>query len=129
MEALSLAKFGTAISKAGRGPKGDTIVFGGETPALTHRLRDLTCEMNSAGAMMSMMRGSFRDEVEAIDVPLFFAFGDHDIGIPPKDVPKDFINAPSAEVHILEMTGHNHFAFSSIEVLCAQLDSWSKQIG
>ena len=86
---------------------------------------DAACEMNSAGAMMSMVRGSFRKEVEAIDVPLFFAFGDHDIGIPPKDAPKDFINAPSAEVHILEMTGHNHFAFSSIEVLSREFDGWT----
>ena len=73
---------------------------------------------------MSMMRGSFRAEVEAIDVPLFFAFGDHDIGIPPKDAPKDYINAPSTELIILENTGHNHFAFSSIVTLCERLDGW-----
>ena len=85
--------------------------------------------MNSAGAMMSMVRGSFRKEVEAIDVPLFFAFGDHDIGIPPEDAPKDYINAPSTELIILENTGHNHFAFSSIKVLCTELDACvSRQI-
>jgi len=126
LEAMSLAKFGGPISRHGRGPSGESIVFGGETPALTQRLRDVACEMNSAGAMMSMMRGSFRAEVEVIDVPLFFAFGDHDIGIPPKDAPKDFIHAASAEVHILDMTGHNHFAFSSINNLCVNLDSWIK---
>ena len=125
LEKLSLAKFGGPISRHGRGPSGESIVFGGETPALTQSLRDAACEMNSAGAMMSMMRGSFRAEVEAIDVPLFFAFGDHDIGIPPKDAPKDFINAPSADVHILEMTGHNHFAFRSIGTLCGELDKWA----
>jgi len=123
LEALSLAKFGGPVSRHGRGPSGESIVFGGETPALTQRLREVACEMNSAGAMMSMMRGAFRPEVEAIKVPLFFAFGDHDIGIPPADAPKDFINAP-AEVHILEMTGHNHFAFSSIQALYKNLNIW-----
>ena len=124
LEKLSLAKFGGPISRHGRGPSGESIVFGGETPALTQSLRDAACEMNSAGAMMSMMRGSFRAEVEAIDVPLFFAFGDHDIGIPPKDAPKDYINAPSTELIILENTGHNHFAFSSIKTLCREFDRW-----
>ena len=127
LEALSLAKFGAPLSRHGRGPSGESIVFGGETPALTQSLRDAACEMNSAGAMMSMVRGSFRKEVEAINVPLFFAFGDHDIGIPPEDAPKNFINAQSAEIHILEMTGHNHFAFSSIKTLCGEFDGWASK--
>ena len=124
LEALSLAKFGRAIIPAGNGPSGESIVFGGETPELTMRLSETACEMNAAGAMMSMMRGSFRKEVEAIDVQIFFAFGDHDIGIPPEDAPKDYINAASTETLILEATGHNHFAFSSIEPLCKKLDAW-----
>ncbi len=124
IEALSLAKFGRSMIPAGNGPSGESIVFGGETTELNQRLCDVACEMNAAGAMMSMMRGSFRKEAEAIDVPLFFAFGDHDIGIPPKDVPKAFINAPSTQTVILDTTGHNHFAFSSIEPLCKKLDTW-----
>jgi len=128
LEALSLAKFGGPISRHGRGPSGDSIVFGGETPALTQRLRDVACEMNSAGAMMSMMRGSFTSEVEAIDVPIFFAFGDHDIGIPSADVPKDFINTPKTELVVLENTGHNHFAFSSTKALYKKLDYWASNL-
>jgi len=128
LEALSLAKFGTAFTRAGGGPSGESIVFGGETTELTKCLRDISCEMHSASAMMSMMRGSFRTEVEAIDVPIFFAFGDHDIGIPPEDAPKDYINAPSTDLVVLENTGHNHFAFSSIETLCEKFDHWASKI-
>lgn len=124
LEAMSLAKFGRAMIPAGNGPSGESITFGGETPELNRRLCDVACEMNAAGAMMSMMRGSFRPEAEAIDVPMLFAFGDHDIGIPPKDVPKAFINAPSTQTVILDKTGHNHFAFRSIEVLCTKLENW-----
>ena len=124
---LTLVKFGQNFTNIPSGPSGKSITFGGETPELTQRLRDVSCELYAAGGMMSMVRGSFRKEVEAIDVPLFFAFGDHDIGIPPEDAPKDYTNAPSAEIHILEMTGHNHFAFSSIETLCGEFDRWASK--
>jgi len=128
LEKLSFTKFGGPYSRARGGPSGETIVFGGQTPELTQRLRDMSCEMNSTSAMMSMVRGSFKTEVEAIDVPMFFAFGDHDIGIPPEEAPKDFINAKTSELIILENTGHNHFAFTSIETLCANFDYWASNL-
>jgi len=124
IERLTLAKFGQNFTNIPSGPSGKSITFGGETPELTQRLRVVSCELYAAGGMMSMVRGSFRKEVEAIDVPLFFAFGDHDIGIPPEDAPKDYINAPNTELIILDNTGHNHFAFRSIETLCAKFDGW-----
>ena len=128
LEKLTLTKFGRAFTKIPSGPSGKSITFGGETPELTQRLREISCELYAAGGMMSMTRGSFRKEVEAIDVPIFFAFGDHDIGIPPADAPKDYINAPSTELVILENTGHNHFAFKSIEILCEKLDHWASNL-
>ncbi len=125
LETLTLAKFKAAFTKGvGGGPSGKSIVFGGETEALVQNLRDNTCELYAAGGMMSMLRGSFKTEVYAIDIPLFFAFGDHDIGIPPKDVPQDYINAPTTKLIILENTGHNHMAFSSIHHLCTEMDQW-----
>lgn len=128
LEALALAKFSGYYTQGGGGPSGESILFGGENADITKRLREISCEMNSAGAMMSMMRGVFRLEVEAIDVPILFAFGDHDIGIPPEDAPKDFVNAASTELVVLENTGHNHFAFSSISVLCERLDKFVGQL-
>lgn len=124
LEKLTLNKFGRSFTEIPNGPSGKSITFGGETAELTQRLRDVSCELYAAGGMMSMMRGSFRKDVEAINVPIFFAFGDHDIGIPPEDAPRDYINAPSTEVVILENTGHNHFAFKSIETLCEKLTCW-----
>lgn len=124
IEKLTLAKFGRAFTDVPSGPSGKSITFGGETAELTQRLREISCELYAAGGMMSMTRGSFRKEVEAIDVPIFFAFGDHDIGIPPEDAPKDYINAPSTDLIVLENTGHNHFAFKSIETLCERLDKF-----
>lgn len=128
LEILTLAKFKTPFPKGVGGPSGKSITFGGETPELTQRLREVSCELYAAGGMMSMTRGSFREAVEAIDVPMFFAFGDHDIGIPPEDAPKDYTNAPSTALVILENTGHNHFAFSSIKELCEKLDHWASNV-
>ena len=128
LEKLTLEKFGRVFTEIPAGPSGKSITFGGETAELTQRLRDISCELYAAGGMMSMVRGSFRKEVEAIDVPIFFAFGDHDIGIPPEDAPKDYINAHSTELVILEKTGHNHFAFSSIQTLCDKLDHWASNL-
>jgi len=128
LERLTLAKFKTPFPQGTGGPSGKSITFGGETPELTQRLREVSCELYAAGGMMSMTRGSFRKEVEAIDVPIFFAFGDHDIGIPPEDAPKDYINALSTELVVLENTGHNHFAFKSIKTLCEKLDYWASNL-
>jgi len=128
LEKLTLVKFGQPFTEIPNGPSGKSITFGGETPELTQRLRDISCELFAAGGMMSMVRGSFRKAVESIDIPIFFTFGDHDIGIPPKNAPKDYINAPNTELVVLENTGHNHFAFSSIKTLCARLDHWASNL-
>jgi len=39
--------------------------------------------------------------------------------------PKDYINSPRTDLVVLENTGHNHFAFKSIETLCERLDYWA----
>lgn len=124
IEALTLRKFKSEFPPGMGGPTGKSITFGGETDAVTERLREVSCELFAAGGMMSMTRGTFIKEVEAIDVPMFFAFGDHDIGIPPEDAPKAYINAASTELLVLENTGHNSLAFTSIETLISRLDAW-----
>ena len=128
LEKLTLNMFNIPFPPGLGGPSGKSITFGGETPELIEALRQINCELFAAGGLMSMIRGSFRNEVNAIDVPIFFAFGDHDIGITPKDAPKDYINAASTELLILENTGHNSLAFSSIASLCEALSNWAKKV-
>ncbi len=128
LESLSLSKFGRAFTEIPAGPSGESITFGGESEVLTLALRKTACELYAAGGMMSMVRGSFTQEVHAIDIPIFFAFGDNDIGIPPIDVPKAYINARDTAMLILPDTGHNHFAFKSISLLCARLNDWIAKV-
>jgi len=124
IESLTLRKFKTPFPAGMGGPTGKSITFGGENEAVTARLREISCELYAAGGMMSMTRGSFIKEVEAIDTSIFFGFGDHDIGIPPEDAPKAYIHAASTELHVMENTGHNSFAFKSLQTLCERLDNW-----
>jgi pimeloyl-ACP methyl ester carboxylesterase len=77
---------------------------------------------------MSMVKGSFSEEVKAIDTSIFFARGDHDIGIPPAEIEKYYSNALNTKLVILKNTGHNHFAFDSISFLCESLDYWASNL-
>lgn len=99
-------------------------IFGGGDPAVASALRATGDRMFAAGGVMSMVPGSFAGEAAAIDVPLFFAFGDRDIGVPPGEVPAAYPAAFDITISRLADTGHNHFGFASIAHLCARLDRW-----
>ena len=126
LEKLVLARYGTAFTEIPGGPSGKSITFGGFNEAATQLLRDNMAELYAAGGTTSMIRGSFSAEVAAIDVPIFFAFGDHDIGAPPEEVPQDYTGSSDIEFHILEECGHNSFAFPVIEELCQKLHQWTR---
>ncbi len=128
LEELVMRKFGSPFPRVSGGPSGKSITFGGATEKLTGRLREISIPLYAAGGMTSMIRGSFLDEVEAIDGPLFFAFGDHDIGVPPEEAPGPFTGTGDVELHVLENCGHNSLAFPVIEKLCAELDRWAREI-
>ena len=103
-------------------------MFAGESASATALLATVTTPLYAAGGLTSMVRGSFRREVESIDTPMFFAFGDRDLGIPPEEAPKDFKNAPSTKLIVLNDTGHNSFAFASIATLCSELNRWARDL-
>ena len=129
VEKLTLDKFKKEFPSVSSGPSNDSPMFAGESAAATTLLSKVTTPLYAAGGLTSMVRGSFRREVESIDTPMFFAFGDRDLGIPPEDAPKDFKNAPSTTLIVLNDTGHNSFAFVSIATLCSELDHWAHDLG
>ena len=124
LEQLVLKRYGSLFPAGMGGPSGKSITFGGSSDELTRRLRTIGTALYAAGATTSMTRGGFAKEAAAIDVPLFFAFGDHDIGAPPEEVPQDYASAPDIEMMVLEQTGHNSFAFPTIAQLCDRLAEW-----
>ena len=127
LEKLVLARYGSAFPEIAAGPSGKSITFGGANPQITEQLRNNMVSLYAAGGTTSMIKGSFAMEAAAIAVPIFFAFGDHDIGAPPEEAPQDYPNAADIELHILENCGHNSFAFPVIEELCSKLDQWARK--
>ncbi|WP_380874824.1 alpha/beta hydrolase [Sphingomonas sp. DBB INV C78] len=104
-------------------------IFGGADPEVAAALRATGDRMFGAGGVMSMVPGSFAAEAAAIDVPIFFAFGDRDIGVPPGEVPAAYPAAMDVTISKLLATGHNHFGFASIGRLCTRLNQWIGAIG
>jgi pimeloyl-ACP methyl ester carboxylesterase len=128
LEDLVMKRYGEAFSRYTAGPSAESKVFGGESVASTDLLMQVQAPLFSAGATTSMLRGSFMPEVESVEVPMFMGFGAHDLGIPPEQAPKDFINAPHVELMIVPEAGHNSFAFRGIEILCRSIDVWAKNL-
>lgn len=128
LEALTLDMFGSPWPPNMGGPNKTGSTFGGETDELTQALRDVSCGLFAAGGMMSMIRGSFTPEAEAIRVPMLFVFGDNDIGQSPDKAPDGFPNAARTDVIVLPDTGHNHFAYSSFDTLMPKFNAWVASI-
>ncbi|EJW20374.1 hypothetical protein IMCC14465_18600 [alpha proteobacterium IMCC14465] len=107
------------------GPSLDSVTFGAENEGAHALLMKVQSSLFSAGGYMSMIRGSFRPEVNKITAPMFIAAGEHDLGLPLAEAPKDYINAASVKSMELPGAGHNSFAFSAIESLCDAIDDWT----
>ena len=85
MEAHVLRMFKAPfINYESGGPSLESITFGAENEGAHALLMKVQSSLFSAGGYMSMIRGSFRPEVNKITVPLFMAAGEHDLGAPPK---------------------------------------------
>jgi len=128
LENLTRDKFGGLFGKIGNGPREGSDIFGGETSEVNARLGQVSCELYNPGGMMSMIRGSFTKEVEAIRLPMLLIAGSRDIGLAPAEAKKDYINAPSIKTLIMPNTGHNSLAFTSVMELCTRLHFWARAI-
>lgn len=127
LEALVLDMFGELFPHQGAGPRWGSKTFGGETEGATALLRAACGPLFAAGGMTSMVRGGFRPEAEALDVPLFMAFGEHDLGVGPHQSPAGYPSCRDFRVIVAPATGHNHFGFRTIETVCAELSGWAKR--
>lgn len=79
-------------------------------------------------AMLSMVPGSIKPELDVIDVAVLIANGDLDITGPIEDIPAAFPQAPRVDTVVLPETGHSHHAFPGRVVLYDALDSWVRSL-
>ena len=124
LEKLTLKKFKELYPSYAGGPRFGSKSFGGETEQSNQFLHDIMCNLYGAGGMMSMLRGSFVEEVAMLTEPLMMAFGEHDIGLTPDEAVKDFTAAQSIKTHIIEKASHNVFAYQAIKPFCKTINDW-----
>ena len=127
LPALVAARFGNALAPMQVKP-GAGAIFAGQDADATHWLRTARDRLFNAGAMQSMIPGSLTSEAGALRCPLFLASGDKDIGAPPREAIAAFAHVCDARLLVLPATGHNHFGFASIDLLCRHLSRWIDQI-
>jgi len=123
LPALVAARFGSAFDPMQVKP-GAGAIFAGESPEATQLLRTARDRLFNAGAMQSMIPGCLASEAGALRCPLFLASGDKDIGAPPREAIAAFPEVAESLLLVLPNTGHNHFGFASIALLCRQLFGW-----
>jgi pimeloyl-ACP methyl ester carboxylesterase len=123
LPALVAARFGSAFDPMQVKP-GAGAIFAGESQDATQWLRTARDRLFNAGAMQSMIPGSLASAAGALKCPLFLASGDKDIGAPPREAIAAFAQVSDAQLLVLPATGHNHFGFASIDLLCRHLSRW-----
>jgi pimeloyl-ACP methyl ester carboxylesterase len=97
-------------------------------PEVAATVKSIAARPPKQPAELSMVPGSIRPEMEAIDVPVLIANGDLDITGPIEDIPAGFPKAPSVTTVVLPETGHSHHAFEGRHVLYAALDDWVRSL-
>ncbi len=74
--------------------------------------------------LLTMIPGSIDEELPNIKVPVFFGFGDDDIGSVPQEVTAKLTQCSDITVVIFPDTGHNHFAFDTTNYQFERIGSW-----
>lgn len=106
---------------------GPTSVFEEGDEAGRRAISAIRTELLTVCGMFSMIPGAWKREAAAIDVPVLLAFGDDDLCKRPYDVPSCFTSSPDVTLHVLQHTGHNHFAFASRGKLFERIDQWAQE--
>ena len=128
LQDIVMERYGSEFPVYPSCPRFGSKSFGGETEASNQLLHTVVCELFAAGGTTSMVPGGFMAEVGEVTEPMMMVFGEHDLGVPPEEAVKDFDQAASMRVHIMEGASHNSFAFKSIIPMCAEVDDWVKSL-
>ena len=78
--------------------------------------------------LASMVPGSARAEIAALDVPVLLAHGDRDIGAPLADVAPEFAHTGDLTLYRLADSGHHHVASPDHILLFDRLTAWADSV-
>ncbi|RBY84328.1 hypothetical protein DQ240_14475 [Blastococcus sp. TF02A-26] len=116
--------------------------FGTPLPDLDRRHgRDHTADDGVKGALArasapllglvglaSMVPGSARDEIAALDVPVLLAHGDRDIGAPLAEVAPEFAHTGDLTLYRLADSGHHSVVSPNHSLLLERLVAWAGSV-
>jgi len=91
-------------------------------------IKDVRTVLLGSIGLLTMIPGSIDDELLNIDVPIFFGFGDDDIGSVPQQVTAKLTQCSDMTVVIFPDTGHNHFAFETTDYQFEHIGRWLNTI-
>jgi pimeloyl-ACP methyl ester carboxylesterase len=86
-----------------------SLLVHGEPPAAAMRaLRQATAPLLGLVGLTSLVPGSIRVELDAVEVPVFIGVGEHDITGRAQEIPDDFPSSRDITLFVLAAAGHTH---------------------
>jgi pimeloyl-ACP methyl ester carboxylesterase len=124
---LAEARFGRPlpIAQTATSP----FLLGGPVPeAVEVALGESRSHLIAVVGLTSMIPGASREELAAVDVPVFLGVGADDITGDPFRIPASFAACRDITLFVLEGSGHNHNAAPTREVLWDRLAAWAHSL-
>jgi pimeloyl-ACP methyl ester carboxylesterase len=122
---LARQRFGEPLPMPMRGSS-DLLVASPMEPAAHAALVDARTNMLAVLGLSSMIPGSLRPDIDAIDVPVFVGVGERDIAGPPRQIPAAFTACDDITLFVLAGAGHNHNVHRDREVLWDRALAWMR---
>jgi pimeloyl-ACP methyl ester carboxylesterase len=120
---LARERFGEALPMPRRGSS-DLLVASPMAPEAHAALVDARTNLLAVLGLSSMIPGSMRPDIDAVDVPVFIGVGERDIAGAPRRIPESFPRSNDITVFVLPGAGHNHNVHADREVLWERVVRW-----
>jgi pimeloyl-ACP methyl ester carboxylesterase len=127
LPALAEKRFGEPLPMPKRGSS-QLLVAAPMHPDAHAALVDARTNMLGVLGLSSMIPGSLRPDIDAIDVPVFVGVGEHDIAGPPREIPAAFTGSNDITLFVLPGAGHNHNVHADRAVLWDRAVAWMQTI-
>ena len=121
---LVRARFGTALPDLDRRHGREHSADDGVKGALAR----VSAPLLGLVGLASMVPGSARDEIAALDVPVFLAHGDREIGAPLEEVAPEFCGTGDLTLFRLPDSGHHHVVSPNRVRLLERLLGWAAAV-
>jgi len=127
LAALAHDRFGEPLPMPKRGSS-QLLVAAPMHPDAHAALVDARTNMLAVLGLSSMIPGSLRPDIDAIDVPVFVGVGENDIAGPPREIPASLTGCDDITVFVLAGAGHNHNVHADREVLWNRTVAWMRSV-